>query len=128
MYSLFQNTKLMLSFCAAGKAKEAQARSCHQEVVRQSKAVLAASSCSIPVAGSGSSGSVRSSGNGSIEDAPAGGSGNIACPVALLGAAAAAANGYLAAAELILHLKLPALAGQLLELAAGRCCMQLSSI
>jgi hypothetical protein len=40
----------------------------------------------------------------------------------LIGSAAAAANGYLAAAELALHLKLPALAGQLLELAAGWCC------
>lgn len=37
----------------------------------------------------------------------------------LSGAALIAANGYLAAAELCLLLKLPALAGQLLDLAAG---------
>jgi hypothetical protein len=107
-----------VSSCAAGKAKEAQARSCHQEVVLQSKAVLAANSCSVPESSSSTSGGMRSSGNGSVQDAPADSSSS-GSAVPLVGGAAAAANGYLAAAELALHLKLPALAGQLLELAAG---------
>jgi hypothetical protein len=97
-------------------------------VVRQSKAVLAAHTCSIPVTGSGNSGSARNSGSGSIEDAPAGGSIRTSSPAPLLEGAAAAANGYLAAAELVLQLKLPGLAGQLLELAAGGCCMQLGCV
>jgi hypothetical protein len=107
---------MLCDLCTVGKPKEAQARSCHQEVVRQSKAVLAAY---IPAASSGSCGSARNSANGSMEDAQAVGSSSSSSPVPLSGGAAAAANGYLAAAELALHLKLPALAGQLLELAAG---------
>lgn len=86
----------------AGKPKEAQARSCHQEVIRQSKAALA-----------GSSSATRA---GSLLDD--------GVPVVhktreLSSDAAVAANGYLAAAELCLLLDLPLLAGQLLEAAAG---------
>jgi hypothetical protein len=71
---------------------------------------------------------VRSSGNGSVEDAPADSSSSSSSAAPLVGGAAAAANGYLAGAELALHLKLPALAGQLLELAAGLCCCTLCSL
>lgn len=80
----------------AGKPKESQARSCHQEVVRQAKTV--------------------STGHTTV-----GGSDPDACSPSpqLHHAAMVAANGYLAAAELCLQLCLPALANQLLELAAG---------
>lgn len=89
----------------AGKAKEAQARSCHQEVVRQSKAALGSSN---------NNGSSTISSNGSQEEPAA-----EVKPASLSGDAAIAANGYLAAAEAALQLRLPALGSHLLELATG---------
>lgn len=89
---------------AAGKPKEAQARSCHQEVMRQSKAALAGITS---LNSSNSAASLDDGGPPELKSAE------------LSGDAMIAANGYLAAAELCLLLQLPGLAGQLLDLAAG---------
>jgi hypothetical protein len=112
----------------AGKAKESSARSCHQEVLRQSKTTLAAAAAAAEAAAAAA--------------AAAAAEGNVSCPTGdsaepegvTAGEAAAgpgasvrvcdvldapAANGYLSAAELVLQLNLPGLGHRLLELAAG---------
>lgn len=122
-----------------GKEKEASARSCHQEVLRQSKAAWAAAAAAAAAsqqtaAAAAASGSSRpaaetsSSPSGSNDPTTAAGAFGAADQAAAASAAAGigcvlaimpGANGYLAAAGLVLQLNLPELAAKLLELAAG---------
>lgn len=91
-----------LLLCPIGKPKEAQARSCHQEVARQAKAALAGGSIGTSAGPLTAAMLLEPTAS---EDS---------------GAALTASNGYLAAAELCLLLKLPALASQLLDLATSK--------
>jgi hypothetical protein len=122
-----------MSACSpAGKEKEVSARSCHQEVLRQCKAAWAAaaaaqqtsSSSSQPAAETVGSSSTTSdptnaaaaSSLGAAEQAAVTAGAGVGC---VSGVVMPGANGYLAAAELVLQLNLPGLAAKLLELAAG---------
>jgi hypothetical protein len=118
----------------AGKEKEVSARSCHQEVLRQCKAAWAAAAAAQQTSSSssqqatvtgGSSSTNTTSDLSSAAAASSLGAAEQAAVAAGLGAGCVAtvvmpsANGYLAAAELVLQLNLPGLAAKLLELAAG---------
>ena len=123
-----------------GKEKEASARSCHQEVLRQCKAAWAGAAAAAAAAAAkpaeASPAAAAASSSSSSSDQPAETSSTPASePTAANGAEAPApvesavarvpsdlmpgANGYLAAGELALQLKLPGLAVKLLDLAAG---------
>lgn len=125
------NCGLSHSWAVAGKAKEASARSCHQEVLCQSKTALAAAAAAPAAAAAAAEGSASDPTGGSAEpdgvtaggaEAPAGAAEAAAKPVTVRVCDvldAPAANGYLSAAELVLQLNLPGLGHRLLELAAG---------
>lgn len=110
---------LHLVALAAGKVKEASARSCHQEVLRRCKAAWASAAAT---SNSSAVSSVSDSSPAATTDAPST-SDAAGCAVGVVEGAAGSvmpgANGYLAAAELALQLTLPGLATRLLELAAG---------
>jgi len=88
-----------------GNNSKTQARSCHQEVVRLSKSVMAAAAPTTGPAATADTladaGAGQGAGGVDYTDHPA-------------------ANGYLAGAELAVRLNLPALADHMLELAGGK--------
>jgi hypothetical protein len=121
-----------------GKAKQSAARSCHQEVLRICKATWAAAAEAAAAAAAAAPGSSSDSSSSSPADPASTQQDNptsspepeqavAAQPVSAADNAAGhaavdimpGANGYLAAAELVLQLHLPGLARKLLDLAAG---------
>jgi pyruvate/2-oxoglutarate dehydrogenase complex dihydrolipoamide acyltransferase (E2) component len=117
------NLPFLRTWCT-GKAKEASARSCHQEVLRQSKAAKAAAAAA-EAANTAAAAAAAAAACASAPDngaaAPSDAVEPVQQPAAPVPVADVmpAANGYLAAAELVLQLNLPGLGLKLLELATG---------